>query len=140
MFLYFVPIPNTYLGWGQHFLLTLVFDMTKAVANPAVLFGLWVKGDMPSLEVVIRLFSNLLVSFIGYHIVQIIYPSFVFLGPTMHADVVFAFLVEFILGFLLMLIVGLSAKFGGAVLVGIGVRVLLIIEGGRFTGYPITLL
>jgi glycerol uptake facilitator-like aquaporin len=117
--------------------LTLLFDLPKGVANPSVLFGLWVIGDIPSFEVAIRLFSNLLVSFVGYQIVQTLYPSLDLLGPTLHISMHFGFLVELVLGFLLMLIVGISTKstsISPAALVAIGVRGLLLLEGGRLTG------
>jgi hypothetical protein len=93
-------------------------------------------GDIFSFEVAIRLLSNLLASFFGYQIVQVLHPSLVLLGPTLHISTLIGFFVELMLGFTLMLIIGLSAKLiYPAAVVAIGVRGLLLLEGGRFTGF-----
>jgi glycerol uptake facilitator-like aquaporin len=132
-----VPIPNTYVGWGQHFILSIVFDMTKGVGNPSVLYGLWVSKKIKSSEVIVRLFANFIVLFFGFNLVCALYPSRVLTGPTLHTSIYTGIVVEFCLGFLLMLIIEISSKsrtFPPAALTALGIRGLLILEGGRYTG------
>jgi hypothetical protein len=92
---------------------------------------------IPPSEVLVRLFANFIVIFFGFDFVSALYPDRVLTGPTLLANIYTGILVELVLGFLLMIIIELSCKstiVSPSALIAIGIRGLLLLEGGKYTG------
>lgn len=84
----------------------------------------------------------MIVSFIGHHIVHFLVPTIPLNGPKLHTTIINGILCEFLCGFALMMLViyvssprtGLSSKIPSSVIAALGIRIILLLEGGKFTG------
>lgn len=91
---------------------------------------------------ILRLFMNLLTSFFAHHLVHFLVPSIPFSGPKLHTTLINGIICEFLCTFFGTLIIyfacfpptKFSSKMTPPVLIGLGFRLIFIIEGGKYTG------